>query len=363
MRSGNGRHRRPRQVPAVVVAAGVTGSALAMPLLAATGANAADAPTWDRVAQCESGGTWSTNSGNGAYGGLQMTQELWEQYGGRTYAPRPDLASRQQQIAVAENVLNAGASTWQSCGSAAGLTKGGEAPEVTPGSTKEPTYDAPAPRAPERTPSAPATGGSAPSDSTASPAAPASPSANPDAKPDAKPSSGTPSPSASGKSDKPEGGKHRKDPGGPTTGPTSGPTGDPTEIPTSGASPSTQAPTDPSAGERPTGPASPHAPSTGSPEPGSGSSSDPGSGSGSGKHRAEPPRSDDEGRASRGGDDARTGRPAAGDYTVRPGDNLSVIAEAHSVSGGWQSLYQRNEKVVGSDPDLILPGQRLEVGK
>ncbi|MEV6672930.1 transglycosylase family protein [Streptomyces sp. NPDC051162] len=350
-----------------MVAAGVTGSALAMPLLAATGANAADAPTWDRVAQCESGGTWSTNSGNGSYGGLQMTQELWEQYGGRAYAPRPDLASRQQQIAVAEQVLNAGASPWQACGSAAGLAKDGKAPEVTPGSTKAPTDDAPAPRAPERTPSAPATGGSAPSDSTASPAAPASPSANPDA----KPSPGTPSPSAGDRDGKPEGGKHRKDPSGPTsgpansptTGPTTGPTGDPTEIPTSGA-PSTQKPADPSTGTpAPADSASPHAPSTDSPETGSGQGSGQGSGSGSGKHRAEPPRSGDEGRASRGGGDARTDKPAAGDYTVRPGDNLSVIAEAHSVNGGWQSLYQRNEKVVGSDPDLILPGQRLEVGK
>ncbi|MCC3769795.1 hypothetical protein K6I34_002135 [Streptomyces sp. UNOC14_S4] len=42
---------------------------------------------------------------------------------------------------------------------------------------------------------------------------------------------------------------------------------------------------------------------------------------------------------------------------------MSDIAEAHSVNGGWHSLYQRNEKAVGSDPDLILPGQRLEVGK
>lgn len=353
MRSGNGRHRRPRQVPAVVVAAGVTGSALAMPLLAATGANAADAPTWDRVAQCESGGTWSTNSGNGAYGGLQMTQELWEQYGGRTYAPRPDLASRQQQIAVADKVLNAnGTGNWQACGTSAGLAKDGKAPDVNPGSTKEPSYDAPAPRAPEHAPSAPTTGGSAPSDSTASPAAPASPSANPDAKnpgtrnPDAKPSSGTPSPSTSGK---PDGGKHRKDPGGPT----GGPTGDPTEIPTPGT-PSTQPPANPPSGTRPTDPAQPDSPSTEAPESGSGA--------GSGKHRAEPPRSDDGDRASRG-DDARAGKPGADDYTVRPGDNLSVIAEAHSVNGGWHSLYQRNEKVVGSDPDLILPGQRLEVGK
>lgn len=78
MRSGNGRHRRPRQVPALVVTAGVTGSALALPLLAATNATAADTATWDKVAECESGGSWSANSGSGAYGGLQFTQEEWK---------------------------------------------------------------------------------------------------------------------------------------------------------------------------------------------------------------------------------------------------------------------------------------------
>ncbi|MEK8171199.1 LysM domain-containing protein [Streptomyces sp. M19] len=46
---------------------------------------------------------------------------------------------------------------------------------------------------------------------------------------------------------------------------------------------------------------------------------------------------------------------------VRPGDNLSVIAERHDLAGGWPALYAANEGVVGSDPDLILPGQRLDL--
>ncbi|RSS67607.1 hypothetical protein EF918_28380 [Streptomyces sp. WAC06614] len=134
MRSGNGRHRRPRQVPALVVTAGVTGSALALPLLAATNASAADTATWDKVAECESGGTWSANFGSGAYGGLQLTQDEWDAAGGRAYAERPDLASRSQQIAVAEKVLaKQGPQAWALCAEPAHLAQNGPAPDVDPG--------------------------------------------------------------------------------------------------------------------------------------------------------------------------------------------------------------------------------------
>ncbi|WP_285830874.1 LysM peptidoglycan-binding domain-containing protein [Streptomyces meridianus] len=134
MRNGNGRHRRPRQAPAIFVTAGVTGAGIAMPLLGAGGAHAADAGTWDRVAQCETGGSWSENAGNGFYGGLQMTQEAWEQFGGRTYAPRPDLASRSQQIAIAEKVLaGQGMDAWSRCGARAGLAGDDSDAEVDPG--------------------------------------------------------------------------------------------------------------------------------------------------------------------------------------------------------------------------------------
>ncbi|HET9381194.1 MAG TPA: transglycosylase family protein, partial [Streptomyces sp.] len=105
MLPGNGRHRRPRQAPALLVAAGVTGSAIAIPLLGATGASAASGTTWDQVAECESGGSWSADTGNGRYGGLQLTQANWEKYGGLDYATSADQASRSQQIAVAEKVL------------------------------------------------------------------------------------------------------------------------------------------------------------------------------------------------------------------------------------------------------------------
>ncbi|MGY1747612.1 transglycosylase family protein [Blastococcus sp. SYSU D00695] len=72
---------------------------------------------WDAVARCESGGNWSINTGNGYYGGLQFNQRTWDGAGGRAYAARADLASREQQIAVAEVVLSRqGAGAWPTCG-------------------------------------------------------------------------------------------------------------------------------------------------------------------------------------------------------------------------------------------------------
>jgi transglycosylase-like protein len=72
---------------------------------------------WAAVAQCESGGNWSINTGNGYYGGLQFGQSTWAAYGGTAYAPRADLATQGQQIAVAEKVLaGQGPGAWPVCG-------------------------------------------------------------------------------------------------------------------------------------------------------------------------------------------------------------------------------------------------------
>ncbi|MER5474038.1 transglycosylase family protein [Streptomyces sp. NPDC002685] len=102
----------------------MAGSAIAIPLLAAASASAADGTTWDRVAQCESGGAWSADNNNGYYGGLQLDQETWEAHGGLDYAPRADQASRSQQIAVAEKVLDdQGLAAWPTCGPLSGLGK------------------------------------------------------------------------------------------------------------------------------------------------------------------------------------------------------------------------------------------------
>lgn len=74
--------------------------------------------TWDALAQCESGGNWSINTGNGYYGGLQFSQSTWVAAGGTQYAPRADLATPAQQIAVASQL---GWHHWPACSSRLGL--------------------------------------------------------------------------------------------------------------------------------------------------------------------------------------------------------------------------------------------------
>lgn len=78
--------------------------------------------TWDALAQCESSGKWSTNTGNGYYGGLQFHPQTWAAHGGHAYAPNAHQASREQQIAVAERVLQSqGWGAWPSCSAQVGL--------------------------------------------------------------------------------------------------------------------------------------------------------------------------------------------------------------------------------------------------
>ena len=116
--SGKGKHRRPSKATRVVALAGVTGVAVAAPLMAAAGnASAATASEWDAVAQCESGGNWSINTGNGYYGGLQFSASTWAAYGGTAYAATANQASKSQQIQIAEKVLaSQGKGAWPSCG-------------------------------------------------------------------------------------------------------------------------------------------------------------------------------------------------------------------------------------------------------
>lgn len=71
---------------------------------------------WACVAECESGGRWDANTGNGYYGGLQFWAPTWKEFGGLSYAPRADLASPEQQIAVAQEVLALqGWEAWPAC--------------------------------------------------------------------------------------------------------------------------------------------------------------------------------------------------------------------------------------------------------
>ncbi|HYH77869.1 MAG TPA: transglycosylase family protein [Arthrobacter sp.] len=114
-----------------VTLAAVSAAGLA---LSATAANATTSTsTWDALAQCESGGNWSTNTGNGYTGGLQFSASTWAAYGGTGSAAD---ATREQQIAVAEQVqASQGWGAWPSCASQLGLSGGGGATAVAPPSS------------------------------------------------------------------------------------------------------------------------------------------------------------------------------------------------------------------------------------
>ncbi|MCW3817449.1 LysM peptidoglycan-binding domain-containing protein [Micromonospora sp. DR5-3] len=209
------RHRRATQrrvaVGALVVGAATGAAAILGPAAPAS----ASSVNWDAIAQCESGGNWHINTGNGYYGGLQFSKSTWNGYGGQKYASRADLASRSEQIAVAEKVLDGqGIGAWPVCGKKGGSTRHY--------STKD---------------------------------------------------AGSPKP-------------HKK-----VT----------KKGPSRGDQPATRS-------QRRTAPAS-----------------------------------------------------GGATYTVQPGDSLSLIAEAKHLAGGWQALYERNERVVGDNPGLIFPGQQLRL--
>ncbi|MEH0824110.1 MULTISPECIES: transglycosylase family protein [unclassified Micromonospora] len=214
------RHRRvsSRRIALGTLAVGaVTG--VAAVLAPASPASAASV-NWDAIAQCESGGNWHINTGNGYYGGLQFSQSTWSGYGGKKYASRADLASRGEQIAIAEKVLDGqGIGAWPTCGKKGGSTK-----------------------------------------------------------------------SYAGSSEKSQ--KSQKSERRATRATTK---------------------------ER--------------------------------SSRGEQPSS----RSQRRSAPAGTGKV----HVVKPGDTLSKIADARGLAGGWRPLYERNKGVVGADPGLIFPGQKL----
>ncbi|MFJ5308843.1 transglycosylase family protein [Streptomyces sp. NPDC088350] len=219
-------------------AAVLTGAALLAPLglLAATGnAAAADSGVWDRIAQCESGGNWHINTGNGYYGGLQFSAGTWRAYGGSAYAATADQASRSAQIAVATKVQHAqGWGAWPVCSVRAGAT--GSAPAASSGTVTENSS---------------------------------------------------------------------------TT--------------TKKSKQSTTESTSESTRKQSTRKATPAKP-------------------------AKTP--------ARGTNNASRGT-SRGDYTVRTGDTLSAIAAEHGTT--WRKIYAANKSVIGDDPDLIIPGQQLDL--
>ncbi|OKI22154.1 hypothetical protein A6A07_34315 [Streptomyces sp. CB03911] len=278
-----------------------------MPLLAATGAHAAPVSVWDKVAQCESGGNWSINTGNGYYGGLQFSQSTWKAYGGGQYAPQAHKASKGQQIAVAEKVLSSqGPGAWPVCSVKAGLTKGGASAQVD---------------------TADATTQSASQDAGNRSVQPA-PAAKPAKPAQSKPARATQAKVSTDGQGSPSGRGEAQDPD------FSGRTGwdaankvfwyqvdggwhwtshqDVYDRHAGDDAP--QAPVAPAAEAAPAAPVTLAA--------------------------------------------ATTGRA----YTVQPGDTLGGIAGSQGVAGGWGALYDGNRSVVGGDPDLILPGQVLNLG-
>jgi len=114
----SGRHRKPKTSAATVAKIAFTGAVLGGSGLALAGqASAASDAEWDQVARCESGGNWAINTGNGYQGGLQFTPGTWSASGGGQYAPAAQLATKEQQIAVAERVLaRQGRGAWPVCG-------------------------------------------------------------------------------------------------------------------------------------------------------------------------------------------------------------------------------------------------------
>ncbi|WP_051943331.1 LysM peptidoglycan-binding domain-containing protein [Streptacidiphilus rugosus] len=111
---------------------------------------------WDRLAMCESSGRWHVNTGNGYYGGVQISLETWKETGGRRYASRPDLASKAQQIVIAEKILAwQGWDAWPSCSRDLGLSgrpTGGKPPVAKPPAPKPPTPKPPVAQPPTGTP-------------------------------------------------------------------------------------------------------------------------------------------------------------------------------------------------------------------
>ncbi|UXA06014.1 transglycosylase family protein [Mycobacterium sp. SMC-2] len=114
----SGRHRKPSTSNISVAKIAVTGAVLGGGSIALAGqAAAATDGEWDQVARCESGGNWAINTGNGYHGGVQFSASTWASHGGGQYAPSAELATRDQQIAVAERVLaTQGRGAWPVCG-------------------------------------------------------------------------------------------------------------------------------------------------------------------------------------------------------------------------------------------------------
>lgn len=184
-----------RRTAAALAIGGAVAATMSMPA-----ANAVDGATWDALAQCESGGNWSINTGNGFYGGLQFTQQSWNGVG---MSGSPATATRAQQIEAGERLLAIqGWGAWPACSAKLGLYgKTGAAPTYTEPTTTvaaqsqtQQTYTAPAAQAAPAAPAAQAAPAAveAPAAAPAAPVAPAAPAVEAPAAPAAAPAAEAP---------------------------------------------------------------------------------------------------------------------------------------------------------------------------
>lgn len=348
-----------------VATAAATGAGIALPLLGATAAHAAGNGTWDKVAMCETGGLWSADTGNGFFGGLAITQTTWDEFGGGEYAARPDLASRSQQIAVAERILtDLGPDAWPGCEKQTGLLTDTSTPDVDPGTpSATPTLpglplptqpDVPLPDDPSTTPPPSSTSPGAhrhTGDGTgtpdtpggtagATPTTPAAPGGTPTTAPTG---TGTGSPGTSGTSAPPG----TIDPGSTDPGSTDpGTTGTP---PAGGRHAKPYSPTDEdlAAADRSTRTEVYGTTGRDATDAPGGTAGTTGNTGTTGSIPNKPGNS--------GTSDQRY-------YAVGPGDSLSGIAASRQVPGGWPALYDANRTLIGDNPNIIKPGQILNLG-
>lgn len=184
-----------RRTAAALAIGGAVAATMSMPA-----ANAVDGATWDALAQCESGGNWSINTGNGFYGGLQFTQQSWNGVG---MSGSPATATRAQQIEAGERLLAIqGWGAWPACSAKLGLYgKTGAAPTYTEPTTTvaaqsqtQQAYTAPAAQAAPVAPAAQAAPAAveAPAAAPAAPVAPAAPAVEAPAAPAAAPAAEAP---------------------------------------------------------------------------------------------------------------------------------------------------------------------------
>ena len=95
---------------------------LALPVLTGPAAEAATTRTWNRMAHCESTSRWHVNTGNGYYGGLQISPRTWRAFGGKKFAQLPHRATKREQIRVAERIKrNQGWGAWPHCSRVIGV--------------------------------------------------------------------------------------------------------------------------------------------------------------------------------------------------------------------------------------------------